>query len=65
MEIAVSIPGANFEHALGDRKFLYSEISENQFKTFKKNKDLLNSSEMKVLQEIAEIKRKSKPEWGN
>ena len=64
-EVAISMPGVNFEHALGDRNFLYSEISENQFKTFKKNKDLLSSNELKILQEIAEIKRKSKPEWGS
>ncbi|MEK6819637.1 MAG: hypothetical protein AABY03_00360 [Nanoarchaeota archaeon] len=64
MEVAISMPGVNFEHALGDRKFLYSEISENQFKTFKKNKDLLSQNEIKILQEIAEIKQKKKPEWG-
>ncbi|MEK6842561.1 MAG: translation initiation factor IF-2, partial [Nanoarchaeota archaeon] len=64
MEVAISMPGVNFQHALGDRKFLYSEISENQFKTFKKNKDLLNSSELRILQEIAEIKRRKKEEWG-
>lgn len=64
MEVAISMPGVNFEHALGDRKFLYSEISENQFKTFRKNKDLLSSNEIKILQEIAEIKRKKKADWG-
>ncbi|MBI2042804.1 translation initiation factor IF-2 [Candidatus Pacearchaeota archaeon] len=64
MEVAISLPGVNFQHALGDRKFLYSEISENQFKNFKKNKDLLNLNELKILQEIAEIKRRKKEEWG-
>ena len=64
MEVAISMPGVNFQHALGDRKFLYSEISENQFRNFKKNKDLLSSSELKILQEIAEIKRRKKEEWG-
>ncbi len=64
LEVAVSIPGINFERVMKDKNILYSNISESQFRKFKKNKDLLSSSEIKVLNEIAEIKRKSKPEWG-
>jgi hypothetical protein len=47
-----------------DKNFLYSELGESQFRNFKKNKDLLTGSEMKILQEIAEIKRREKAEWG-
>lgn len=65
MEIAVSLPGVNFERVLGDRKFLYTDMSESQFKKFKKNKDLLSSKEISLLQEIAEIKQREKSEWGN
>ncbi|MDP2628329.1 MAG: translation initiation factor IF-2 [Nanoarchaeota archaeon] len=57
MEIAISIPGTNFERQLGDKEFLYSDITISQFKTFKKNKDLLSQKEMKILQEISEIKK--------
>jgi len=64
MEIAVSIPGVNFERQLKDKEFLYTELGETQFKNFKKNKDLLSESEKKVLQEIAEIKRRTKDDWG-
>jgi len=64
LEVAISLPGVNFERQLKEKKFLYSNISESQFRTFKKNKDLLSQSEIKVLQEIAEIKRKEKSEWG-
>jgi translation initiation factor 5B len=64
MEVAVSVPGTNFERKLKDREFLYSDISESQFRNFKKNKDLLSSSEISALQEIAEIKRRENPEWG-
>jgi len=64
MEVAISIPGVNFERQIKDLKFLYSDISEKQFKVFKKNKDLLSQNEIKVLQEIAEIKRKKKADWG-
>ncbi|MEK6757764.1 MAG: translation initiation factor IF-2 [Nanoarchaeota archaeon] len=56
LEVAISIPGSNFERKIKDKEFLYSDISASQFKTFKKNKDLLSSSELRILQEIAEIK---------
>jgi len=64
LELAISIPGSNFERKIKDKQFLYSDISEAQFRKFKKNKDLLSSNEKKVLQEIAEIKRQEKDEWG-
>ncbi|MFH1585298.1 MAG: translation initiation factor IF-2 [archaeon] len=64
MEIAVSIPGVNFERQIKNTKLLYSNISESQFRNFKKNKDLLSQNEIKILQEIAEIKRQSKSDWG-
>jgi len=63
-ELAISMPGINFERRLGDKNFLYSDIGESQFRNFKKNKDLLSSSELRLLQEIAEIKRKGKADWG-
>jgi len=64
MEVAISMPGVNFERAMKDRYVLYSDLGESQFRNFKKNKDLLSGSEMKILQEIAEIKRKEKADWG-
>ncbi|MBU4580796.1 translation initiation factor IF-2, partial [Patescibacteria group bacterium] len=64
MEVAISIPGVNFERQLKHKEFLYSNISSSQFKNFKKNKDLLTSNEIKLLQEIAEIQRKIKADWG-
>ncbi|MEK6913162.1 MAG: translation initiation factor IF-2 [Nanoarchaeota archaeon] len=64
MEVAISIPGTNFEKELKDKKFLYSDIGERQFKNFKKNKDLLSQGEIKILQEIAELKRQTNSEWG-
>jgi translation initiation factor 5B len=63
-EVAISIPGQNFERQLKDKQFLYTNLGETQFKNFKKNKDLLTGIEMNVLKEIAEIKRKSKADWG-
>ena len=65
-ELAVSVPGINFERRLKNTNtnFLYSDISESQFRNFKKNKDLLSSSELSILHEISEIKRKEKANWG-
>ncbi len=63
-ELAISIPGSNFERKLKDKNFLYSDISASQFRNFKKNKDLLSSKEVALLQEIAEIKREENGDWG-
>jgi translation initiation factor 5B len=65
MEVAISIPGVNFERQMKTKEFLYSDISESQFRNFKKNKDLLSGNEISLLQEIAEIKRKEKADWGS
>jgi translation initiation factor 5B len=55
-ELALSLPGVNFERRLGDKKYLYVDIGVKQFKEFKKNKDLLSSTELKVLDELVRIK---------
>ena len=64
MEIAISIPGVNFERQLKDKEFLYSNLSDSQFKHLKKNKDLLSQKDIKLLEEIAKIKRQKKVDWG-
>ena len=43
-ELAISMPGINYERKLGDKNFLYLDITEAGFKNFKKNNDLLSSS---------------------
>ena len=63
-EIAISLPGVNFERQLQDKTYLYTDLSDKQFKKFKDNKDLLTSDEIQALQKIAEIKRKDNPGWG-
>ncbi|HLD98485.1 MAG TPA: translation initiation factor IF-2 [Candidatus Nanoarchaeia archaeon] len=64
MEVAISIPGVTFDRHLKDMKYLYSEISEKQFKKFKDNRDLLSSSEISALQEIKQIKQTRNSSWG-
>ncbi|MFH1359357.1 MAG: translation initiation factor IF-2 [archaeon] len=63
-EVAISIPGIMFDRVLADEDELYSNLSENQFKQFKENKDLLTSQEVQALQRIAQIKRAEKATWG-
>ncbi len=62
-EVAISLPGVNFERHLSGKKFLYSNMGISEFKNFKKNKDLLNTGEMRVLNEVLEIKQRKNPEW--
>jgi len=64
MEIAISLPGTNFERQLTGKEFLYSDISAPQFREFKKNKELLSREEVEVLQKISQIKRAKEPTWG-
>jgi len=64
MEVAISLPGTNFERQLEETKYLYSKISESQFRNFKENKSLLSSEEISILQEIAQIMRQKNPTWG-
>lgn len=63
-ELAMALPGVTFDRQLKETKFLYVDITESQFKQFKKNKDLLSASELSVLEEIAQMKRKKHDLWG-
>ncbi|MEK6854771.1 MAG: translation initiation factor IF-2 [Nanoarchaeota archaeon] len=60
-EVAIALPGVNFERRLKDAKYLYSNISEKEFKKFKENKDLLSRGELNILQEVQNIKERE--EW--
>lgn len=59
-ELAIALSGIAFDRRLKEVKYLYSGVSESQFKEFKKNKDLLSAGELRVLDEIASIKSKLK-----
>ena len=66
MEVAISLPGTNYERQIKNKniKYLFNQLSESQFKEFKKNKDLLSQNEIKTLGEIADLKRRKKNGWG-
>jgi len=63
MEVAISIPGVNFARQLVDKQELYSDLSAGQFREFKKNKDILSTEGIQVLQTVAQIKRAKDPTW--
>lgn len=64
MEVAVSMPGITFGRQVKENDVLYSDMSEENFRSLKKNKQYLSADEIAVLQEIAQIKRKQKATWG-
>ena len=55
-ELAIGLPGVTFDRQLKSVKYLYADVSDKQFKEFKKHKELLSASELRVLEEIARIK---------
>lgn len=63
-DVAISLPKITLGRQLKEEEVLYSNITEPEFRELKKNKVLLTSDEIKILQEIAEIKRKEKTTWG-
>lgn len=63
-QVAVSIPGICAGRQIKEGDILYSDINEEEFKKLKKLKKYLNESEVEVLKEIADIKRKEKSTWG-
>jgi len=63
-EVAISIPGINFERQLKVNEPLYTNLSETQFRKFKQHKDILSKEEKAILQEIAQIKRRENATWG-
>ena len=63
-EVAISMPGVNFERQLTVGEPLYTNLAESQFRKFKEHKNLLSSEEKTILQEIAQIKRRENITWG-
>ena len=63
-EVAISMPGVNFERQLKVGESLYTNLSETEFRKFKKHKDLLSTEEKSILQEVAQVKRRENPTWG-
>ncbi|MBM3233223.1 translation initiation factor IF-2 [Candidatus Pacearchaeota archaeon] len=63
-ELAMALPGIMFDRRLGKIDSLYADLSESQFRQIMKQKDLFSHREIKVLEELAAIKRKKNSHWG-
>jgi len=59
-ELAICLPGIAFDRRMKDVNYLYSDISESQFKEFKKHKELLSQNELRILEEVSNIKAMKK-----
>lgn len=63
-QLAMALDGLTVGRQINEGDFLYTDIPEEDFKKLKELKKHLSKSEVEVLKEIAEIKRKSNPVWG-
>ncbi len=63
-EAAISLPGITAGRQIDEDDILYVDVPENDFKELKKYKNLLKEEDIKLLKELAEIKRKTNPLWG-
>lgn len=63
-ELAMALPGIMFDRRLKETSFLYADLSEAQFRQIMKQKDLFSYGEVKVLEDLAVLKRKKNPHWG-
>ena len=66
LEAAIAISGTNVVvgRQIHEKEVLYSAMSETNFRALKAKKELLSADEIKLMQEIAEIKRKTHKTWG-
>ncbi len=62
--VAISLPGVTMGRRLMEGEFLYSDLTEEEFKTYKDYKQFLTPDEKAAIQKIAEIKRTLHPTWG-
>ena len=63
-KVAISIDDAVVGRNIFEDDILYTFISENDYRKFKENKDILNDEQKEILKEIANIMRKENPAWG-
>ena len=63
-QVAAALTGVTVGRQISEGDFLYSDIPEDDFRKLKKLKKYLNSKEVNVLKELAEMKRVENPTWG-
>ncbi|MEK6937841.1 MAG: translation initiation factor IF-2 [Nanoarchaeota archaeon] len=63
-QLAMALDGLTVGRQINEGDFLYTDLPEEDFKKLKELKKHLSKTEMEVLREIAEIKRRNNPVWG-
>ena len=63
-QIAISVVGLTIGRQASEGHELYTPISEENYRRFKKKKRLLSKSEIELLKEIAKIMRQENQTWG-
>ncbi|MBT4651723.1 translation initiation factor IF-2 [Candidatus Woesearchaeota archaeon] len=63
-QVAMAMDGVTVGRQVSEGDFLYTDIPERDFKKLKELKKHLSEVEIRVLKEIAEVKRKNNPVWG-
>ncbi|MBN1275508.1 translation initiation factor IF-2 [Candidatus Woesearchaeota archaeon] len=63
-QVAVSLPNVTAGRNLEEADFLYSDVSEEDFRKLKRLVEYLSPDEKEVLKEVAQIKREHNPVWG-
>ena len=62
--VAVSIEGATIGRQVLEEDVLYSMIGEEDYRNYKKHRDILTPAEKEVLIQIGQIMREENPLWG-
>lgn len=63
-QLAMALDGLTVGRQINEGDYLYTDIPEENFKKLKELKKHLSKSEVTVLKEIVEIKRRENPVWG-
>ena len=63
-QVALAMDGVTIGRQINEGDYLYTDISEENFKKLKELKKHLSAREIEVLKEVAEIKRRESPLWG-
>jgi translation initiation factor 5B len=63
-QAAIQLPSGNAEKNVHEEMIMYSDLLEDDFRTYKDMTDLLDKSNKQLLKEIALINRKEYPLWG-
>ncbi|MBU0929835.1 MAG: translation initiation factor IF-2, partial [Nanoarchaeota archaeon] len=61
---AISLPDVTIGRQINENDILYSFVTEQEFRKLKELKRFLNTDEIEILKEIANINRKNNPLWG-